>query len=66
MVLKAFLILGGVHAKALEQVEMPLIYYYLGCGGCRRPGGGRVGGRAWFAGDGWVLPGWLHHSQATY
>ena len=66
MVFKAFLIFGGVYAKALEKVEMPLIYYCLGCGGCGRQGGGRAGGGAWFAGDGRVLSEWLHHSQATY
>ena len=66
MVLKAFLIFGGMYAKALEQVEIPLIYYCLGCGGCRRQDGGRVGGGAWFVGDGRVLPEWLCHSQASY
>ena len=62
MVLQAFLIFGGVYAKALEQVEIPLIYYYLGHRGCRRQDRGRVGGRAWFAGGRQALPEWLCHS----
>jgi hypothetical protein len=33
-----------------------------GAGG--RAGGGR--GRGLLSGDMWVLPEWLHHSQATY
>ena len=66
MILKAFLISWGVYAKALEQAEIPLIYYCLGCGGRGRQDGGRAGDRAWFARDGRVLPEWLHHSQATY
>ena len=63
MVFKAFLIFGGVYAKALEKVEMPLIYYCLGRGGCGRQGGGRAGGGDWFAGDGRVLS---ERLQATY
>ena len=62
MVLKAFLIFGGVYAKALEQVEILLIYYCLGYRGCGRQDRGRAGGGAWFAGGGQVLPEWLCHS----
>ena len=66
MVLKAFLIFWGVYAKAPEQVEIPLIYYCLGHRECRRRGGGRAGGGAWFAGSGQELPEWLRRSQASY
>ena len=66
MVLKAFLIFGGVYAKALEQVEIPLIYYCLGCGGT----GGRTKAR-WGAGPGllgtggYCRSGYTTHRLAT-
>ena len=66
MVLKAVLIIWGVYAKALEQVDIPLIYYCLGHGGYGRQDRGRAGGGAWFAGGGQVLPEWLCHAQASY
>ena len=66
VVLKDFLIPRGVYAKALEQVEISLFCYCLGRGGVREAGRGAGGSRACLSGDMWVLPEWLHHSQATY
>ena len=60
MVLKAFLIFGGVYTKALEQVEMPLIYYCLGCGGY----GGRVEA-GWGVGPGLLETGGYCRSSYT-
>ena len=45
MVFKAFLIFGGVYAKALERVAVPLLCYCVGCGRVWGIGRGTGGGR---------------------
>ena len=66
MVFKAFLIFGGVYAKALEKVEMPLIYYCLGRGGAGgRAEAGRGAGPGLLGTGGYCRSGYTTHRLPT-